>query len=97
MSERESHPEALRNHEVAHIPDEKIQRYALGDPDKRKPFEALGYGQEFGNWEELRERIRESLPFYPARRVANTKWGETFCVDMPLVGPSGEEAPIRTG
>ena len=97
MSEREPHPDALRNHEVAHIPDEKIRRYALGDPDKRRPFEALGYGEEFGNWEELRERIREALPFYPARLVERTKWGAVFRVDMPMAGPSGEEAPIRTG
>ncbi len=97
MSERDPHPEALRNHEAAHVPDDKIRRYALGDPDKRKPFEALGYAEERGNWEELRDRIREQLPYYPARRAWSNRWGESYRVDMLLSAPDGGEAPVRTG
>ena len=97
MTEHEPHPDALRNYAAAYIPDDKIRRYALGDPHKRRPFEALGYSKEVGNWEELRERIKEALPFYPARLVKSSRWGEIFRVDHPLPGPSGEEAPIRTG
>lgn len=40
MSEQGPHRQALRNHEKANIPEEKI-RYAPSDPDKRRPFEAL--------------------------------------------------------
>jgi len=96
MRKREPHPEALRNFENALLSESKV-RYPLRDPDKRKPFGALGYGEESGNWEELRDRIIEELPHHPALLFARTQWGENYRVDMLLAGPGCEKAPVRTG
>lgn len=96
MSERETHPEALPNYEKAVLPEAKI-RYALTDPDKRRPFDALGFATEVGNWEELRDRIVKELPAHPARFVRATGWGDIHNVDMMIEGPSRKRAPVRTG
>ena len=96
MDGREPHPEALRNFENALLSEPKV-RYPLRDPNKRKPFEALGYSEESGNWEELRDRIREGLPHYRALLLTSTRWGDNYRVDMMLSGPGRERAPIRTG
>ena len=96
MSERETHPEVLHNQEKAILPEEKI-RYALTDPDKRRPFEALGFAEEAGNWEELRDAIVDELPTHPARFVQATEWGDIHNVDMIIEGPNEKRAPIRTG
>lgn len=96
MSEQGRHCQALRNHEKANIPEEKI-RYALSDPDKRRPFEALGFSIEAGNWEKLRSEITKRLPVYPARFVQTTGWGDIHNVDMIVEGPGGRKAPVRTG
>jgi hypothetical protein len=92
----DDHPDALRNFERAVLPEEKI-RYALRDPDKRKPFEALGFNETSDNWETLRERIVEGAPHNPANFVQATTWGEIYNVDMIIEGPAGKRAPIRTG
>lgn len=78
------------------LPEEKI-RYALRDPDKRKPFYALGFEENAGNWEELRNRIIDQLPYSPANFVQATMWGEIYNVDMVIEGPAGKRAPVRTG
>lgn len=96
MSEREPHPEALRNHERAILPVAKI-RYALTDPDKRRPFEALGFSAEAENWEGLRDRIVKGLPTHPARFTQSTGWGDIHSVDMIIEGANRRRAPIRTG
>ena len=96
MSEPAPHTEALRNHDRAVIPEAKI-RYALTDPDKRRPFEALGFAEESGNWEELRDGIANGLTIHPARFVQATEWGNIHNVDMTIGGPNGRRAPIRTG
>ena len=33
----------------------------------------------------------------PGAASPKHRWGEIFRVDMSVVGPSGEEAPVRTG
>lgn len=96
MSDPEPHTEALRNHERAVIPEAKI-RYALTDPDKHRPFEALGFAGEAGNWEELCDAIADELPTHPARFVQATGWGDIHSVDMIIEGPNRRRAPIRTG
>jgi hypothetical protein len=77
------------------MPESKV-RYALRDSDKRQPFEALGFSEEAGNWEELRDAIREELPTRPAIFSHRDEWGVTFDVDILVSGPEGREAPVRT-
>lgn len=91
MNGREPHPKALHNFENALLSESKV-RYPLRDPDKCKPFGALGYSEESGNWEELRDRIREGLPHSLALLLSRTQWGDNYRVDMMLDGPSGEKA-----
>lgn len=95
MSEREPHPEALDNFARAQMPEDKI-RYPLRDPNKRRAFEALGFGEEANNWQELRDAVEEGLPFHPARFSHRDEWGTTYDVDMNISGPVDKQAPVRT-
>jgi filamentous hemagglutinin len=90
-----SHQGALQNHERAVISEAKV-RYALRDRDKRRAFEALGYSEERENWQSLRDAILEGLPCYPAPISHEDQWGITHNVDMPISGPEGKTAPVRT-
>ncbi|MDQ3637844.1 MAG: hypothetical protein M3426_07595 [Actinomycetota bacterium] len=92
---RRPHPEALENFERAYIPESKV-RYALRNPDKSRLFAALGFSEEAGNWEELRDRVAESLPFHPAEFSHRDRYGITYRVDMPIAGRESKVAPVRT-
>ncbi len=96
MGTGEPHPEALPNYEAAVLPEGKI-RYPLRHPDKRHPFDALGFSEERGNWRELRARITEALPVYRATLVESTEWGDVYRVDIVIDGPAVKTAPARTG
>ncbi len=95
MTDRESHPEALRNLRRAHVPESKV-RYPLRDPNKRRTFEALGFSEKAGNWGDLRDAIEKNLRLYPAHFSHRDEWGITFDVDMILSGPEDTQAPVRT-
>ncbi len=88
-------PEALENFERAYIPESKI-RYALRDSNKSRLFAALGFSEEAGNWEELREQVAESLPFYPAEFSHRDRYGITYQVDMTIVSKESKVSPVRT-
>lgn len=77
------------------MPESKL-RYALRDPDKRRPFEAIGFSEEAGNWHDLRGEISINLPCYPAVFKDGTRWGGLYHVDLPVSGPRGM-APVRAG
>ncbi len=96
MSEQTPHPEALRNFESAHIPEGKIRHYAFRDPNKSRVFRALGFSEEAGNWEALRDAILERLPRYPAIFDKQDRYGITYEVTIPVSGPGGKEAPVKT-
>ncbi len=96
MTQELPHPEALENFEGAYIPESKIHAYALRDPGKRRPFEALGFSEKAGNWELLRDAILERLPKYPAVLDKQDDYGITYEVVIPVIGPNGKEAPIKT-
>ncbi len=96
MSEQSSHPEALRNFDSAHIPESKIRGYAFVRPDKRRPFNALGFSEEAGNWEALRDAILEGLPHHPATYNKQNENGTYYEVVLPIRGPTGKEAPVQT-
>lgn len=96
MTEQFFHPEALNNFERACIPEGKIHHYALRDLDKSRPFRALGFSEEAGNWEALRDAILERLPRSPAVFDKQNEWGTYYEVNTIIRGPSGKEAPVRT-
>jgi Domain of unknown function (DUF6883) len=96
MAQESSHPEALENFERAYIPKDKIRRYALRDPDKSRVFGTLGFSEEAGNWEILRDAILEQLPYYPAIVDKQDQYGITHEVTIPVSGPTGKEAPVKT-
>ena len=95
MSEREPHPDALRNFTSAYMPEGKI-RYPLRNRDKRRAFEVMGFSEGAGNWRDLHSAIEENLPLYPARFSHRDEWGVTFDVDIDISGPAGKQAPVRT-
>ncbi len=96
MSEQAPHPEALENFERAYIPEGKIRHYAFRDPHKSRVFAALGFSEEAGNWEALRNAILEGLPHHPAVFDKQNQWGVTYEVIIPISGPGGKEAPVKT-
>lgn len=96
MSEHCPHPEALENFERAYISENKIRNYAFRNPHKSRLFAALGFSEEAGNWETLRDAILESLPSYPATLNKVDRWGTTHEVRVHITGPNGKEAPLKT-
>lgn len=96
MTQEPPHPETLENFERAYIPESKIRSYALRDPSKRRPFEALGFSDEAGNWEALRDAILEGLPKCPAVFDKQNEYGITCEVVIPVIGPNDKEAPVKT-
>jgi hypothetical protein len=96
MDRQPSHPNALRNFDRARIPESKIRGYALRNPGKKRPFEALGFSIEAGNWQALCDAIMEGLPYFPAVFDKRNVWGTFFGVVVPVRGPNGKEAPVQT-
>jgi hypothetical protein len=96
MDRESPHPDALRNFDRARIPENKIREYALRNPSKKRPFEALGFSLEADNWETLRNAILEGLSVRPATFNKVNEWGTYFAVLVPVRGPDGKEAPVWT-
>ena len=90
------HPDALENFHRAYIPEGKVRVYALRNPSKRRPFEALGYSEAAGNWEMLRDAILNGLPRHPAVFNKQNQYGITYEVVVLVTGPNGKEAPVKT-
>jgi hypothetical protein len=91
---------ALPNAESAIIPTEKLVNYALDPGHARGGHKAtvfrqvLGYDQS--NAAELSHQIRARLPHHEAVWRGADQYGQRFCVDMPITGPSGRTAIVRT-
>lgn len=96
MTQDSPHPQALENFEKAYIKEAKIRYYAFRDPHKSRVFRALGFSEEAGNWEALRTALLEGLPRYPAVFDKQDQYGITYEVIMPVSGPGGKQAPMRT-
>ena len=96
MGEWLPHPKALRNFDSACIPESKIRGYALVERDKSRLFKALGFSEEAGNWEDLRDAIRRGLPHQPATYDKENVYGTTYEVVLPIRGPTSKEAPVKT-
>lgn len=95
------HPNALPSYERAEIPRSKIEGYALNpanEPEgkhKARVFKsALGFDQS--NWELLKQRILDELPYQEAEATQTSQWGSSYVVDLPIEGPNGNTAKVRT-
>ena len=105
---RSIHPHALPNYQNAEIAPEKLEGYALNPnheaarpegssgKDKARVFKAaLGFDQS--NWEVLKQRILDELPYCEAVFEAERKnWGQAYRVDMQILGVNGSTKNVRT-
>ncbi|MCL2831518.1 MAG: hypothetical protein FWD77_12410, partial [Betaproteobacteria bacterium] len=92
----------LPNVEKVVVDSRKIIDYALnpnnlsGGADKAKVFDsALGYNQS--NAGQLIEQIQTKLPSSEAIIGKLDQYGQRFTVDIPITGPNGNTAIVRTG
>ncbi|WP_196492163.1 DUF6883 domain-containing protein, partial [Pseudomonas fluorescens] len=91
----------LVNAEKAVIDPSKVTSYALNTAhpvggNKAKVFEsALGYNQT--NAASLITKVQEGAALYPAKLGASDKFGQRITIDMPITGPNGNTATVRTG
>ncbi|MCG8401378.1 MAG: phage head morphogenesis protein [Firmicutes bacterium] len=86
----------------AHIPEEKLTKYALNKEhkgsgrDKAIAFEqALGYNKD--NYQDLIGNIRKNISRYPAEFKGKGKFGDRYQVIMDITGPNGKTAKVLTG
>ena len=105
---RRVHPNALPNYQDAEIAREKLESYALNPAhesprpggssgkNKAKVFKsALGFDQS--NWEILKHRILQELPYHEAIFEAERiNWRKAYRVDMPILGVNGSTKSVRT-
>ncbi|MBL0319197.1 MAG: hemagglutinin repeat-containing protein [Alphaproteobacteria bacterium] len=93
--------DVLVNADNAVIDKNKITGYALNPEhpvggNKATVFEsALGYNQS--NADNLILQVKEGVKNYPATLGNADEFGQRFTVDMPITGPNGKTATVRTG
>ena len=92
----------LPNVEKVTVDTRKVTEYALnpkntsGGANKARVFEsALGYNQSNSN--QLMQQIQSKLPTSNAILGTADKYGQRFTVDIPITGPNGKTAIVRTG
>ncbi len=100
-------PHALPNYQNGVISREKLERYCL-DPqhvsrpygkssgkDKARVFKAaLGFEQ--ADWELLKQRILEGLPYFEATLGNEDEYGKRYNVELPIIGPNGNTRTVLT-
>jgi uncharacterized protein DUF6883 len=104
---RRPDPKALVNHTKAVIAQKKLERYCLNPnnvsrtfggssgSDKARVFKAaLGFDQS--NWEMLKERILEELPYHEALLGAEDEFGSRYNVKLPILGVNGKTQIVLT-
>lgn len=104
---RTPHERALPNCERAIIPRDKLERYCLDSAhvskasgkssgkDKARVFEAaLGFVK--ADWESLRNRILESLPYAEATVGDEDEHGKRYTVEVAITGPNRNTAVVLT-
>ncbi len=98
---RQVHPQALPNYQAAVVPRAKLEEYVLNpnhDPGmhKARVFKsALGFEQ--GDWELLRQRILDELPYNAAELKAEGPFGRRYDVTLLITGPNQQTADVVTG
>jgi len=97
---RSIHSHALPNYDKAVISRDKLEGYVLNpahDEGKHKARvfkSALGFGQS--DWEELKRRILDELPYQEAIPQGEGLWGRKYRVILPIVGLNASKAGVET-
>jgi filamentous hemagglutinin len=97
---RSIHSHALPGYDRAEVPRNKLEGYSLNpvhDKGKHKArvFQsALGFSQ--GDWQELKKRILDELPYYEAVPRGQGQWGIKYVVVLPVVGLNGNIVNVET-
>ena len=91
----------IPNVEEAFINPDKLTKYALNPnhpvgANKARVFEsALGYN--LSNSDDLMKQVFEKLPMCDAVPGTVDVYGARYTVDIPITGPNGNTANVRTG
>ncbi len=106
--DRAPHEGALPNYSHAVIPREKLERYCLDSnhvsktfgkssgKDKARVFKAaLGFLK--ADWELLKARILEELPYEEAAAGDEDEHGKRYTVVVVITGPNGKRAVVECG
>jgi filamentous hemagglutinin len=101
------HALALPNHQNAVINREKLELYCLDSghvslvfgkssgKDKARVFQAaLGFVS--ADWELLKTRILEELPYQEALMRHEDEHGKRYNVNVPITGPNGHTVVVLT-
>jgi hypothetical protein len=97
---RSRHLHALPKYEKAVILRDKLEGYVLNPTHdegrhKARVFKsALGFKQS--DWEELKRRILEALPYHEAIPQGEGLWGRKYLVILPIAGLNGNTADVET-
>lgn len=104
---RTPHERAIINYGNAVIPREKLERYCLDSAhvstafgkssgkDKARVFRAM-LGLEKEDWELLKDRILEELPYEEATVGHEDEYGKRYNVEVTITGPNGNKALVLT-
>lgn len=91
----------MANADKAIIDVNKLTSYALNTEhpvggNKAKVFEsALGYNQS--NVADLITKVQDGVKNNPVKMLSSDKYGQRMAVEMPITGPNGQTAIVRTG
>jgi hypothetical protein len=104
---RTPHERALPNYENAVIPRDKLERYSLDSAHEPKAFgksrgkdkarvfkAALGFVK--ADWELLKNRILEELPYEEATVGREDEYGKRYSVKVAITGPNGSTVVVLT-
>lgn len=89
------------NADKAIIDVNKLTSYALNTDhpvggNKAKVFEsALGYNQS--NVADLITKVQDGVKNNPVKMLSSDKYGQRMAIEMPITGPNGQTAIVRTG
>ena len=97
-SGRSPHPNALPNYQNAVVPRNKLERYSLDLTHRRGKHKAVVFKSALGfvksDWEILKQRILNDLPYYEATPTKEDSWGKRYKVVIPIRGPNGNTANV---
>jgi hypothetical protein len=97
---RSIHPNALVNYQGAVIPREKLEKYVLDPTHEVGKHKALVFQSVLGfdqsNWEILKQRILDELPYHEAVPSGEGLWGKKFVARLPITGVNGHTAEVET-
>ncbi|WP_303838888.1 DUF6883 domain-containing protein [Selenomonas ruminantium] len=82
------------------IPRQKVFGYALNREHSTGKHKAIVFesalGYNISNGDELIQEIHQKLKEVSAQQQSNEGYGDRYAVDMPITGPNGKTAIVRT-